>query len=61
MANMRSIMPALQKAKAVALAADGLRYVSVSLPKQQRTTRVEKNMTPDEIAAEIVEWIGKDS
>jgi electron transfer flavoprotein beta subunit len=61
MANMRSIMPALQKAKTVALAADGLRYVSVSLPKQQRTTRVEKNMTPDEIAAEIVEWIGKDS
>jgi len=58
MTNMRTIMPALQKAKAVALGADGLQYVSVSLPKQQRTTRVEKNMTPDEIAAEIVAWIG---
>ncbi len=57
MANMRTIMPALQKAKAVALSADGLRYVSVGLPKQQRETRVEKNMTSDEIAAEIVEWI----
>ncbi len=58
MANMRAIMPALQKAKTVKLAADGLRYVSISLPKQQRETRVEKNMTPDEIAAEIVAWIG---
>jgi electron transfer flavoprotein beta subunit len=61
MANMRTIMPALQKAKAAALNADGLRYVSVNLPKQQRTTRVEKNMSPDEIAAELVEWIGHDS
>jgi electron transfer flavoprotein beta subunit len=58
MANMRTIMPALQKAKTVALDVNGLRYVLVSLPKQQRTTRVEKNMTPDEIAGELVEWIG---
>ncbi|MGA2754499.1 MAG: hypothetical protein ABSE53_12115 [Terracidiphilus sp.] len=58
MANMRSIMPALQKAKTAALEANGLRYVSVSLPKQQRETRVEKNMSEEEIAREIVEWIG---
>ena len=58
MANMRTIMPALQKAKTAALDANGLRYVSVSLPKQQRTTRVEKNMSADEIAREIVEWMG---
>ncbi len=50
MANMRTIMPALQKAKAAALDGNSLKYVSVSLPKQQRTTRVEKNMTADEIA-----------
>jgi electron transfer flavoprotein beta subunit len=61
MANMRTIMPALQKAKAAALDTNGLRYVSVSLPKQQRTTRVEKNMSAEEIARELVEWIGKDS
>ena len=61
MANMRTIMPALQKAKTAALEANGLRYVSVSLPKQQRTTRVEKNMSADEIAAELAAWIGKDS
>ena len=60
MANMRTIMPALQKAKTAALDANGLHYVSVSLPKQQRTTRIEKNLSPDEVAAEIVEWIGSD-
>ena len=58
MANMRTIMPALAKAKAAKLEANGLSYVSVSLPKQQRETRVEKNLNPDEIAAELVAWIG---
>jgi electron transfer flavoprotein beta subunit len=58
MANMRTIMPALQKAKAAKLEANGLRYVSASLPKQQRTTRVVKDLTSDEIAAELVQWIG---
>ena len=58
MANMRTIMPALQKAKAAKLDANGLSYVSVSLPKQQRTTRVVKDLTPDEIAVELVAWIG---
>jgi electron transfer flavoprotein beta subunit len=51
------MMPALQKARAVTLAPNGLRYASVNLPKQQRETRVEKNMSPDEIASELVEWI----
>ncbi len=58
MANMRTLMPALQKAKAATLSPNGLRYVSVSLPKQQRTTRVVKDLTPDEIAAELAAWIG---
>ncbi len=58
MANMRTIMPALQKAKTAALAANSLSYVSVSLPKQQRETRVEKNMSAEEIARELVEWMG---
>jgi electron transfer flavoprotein beta subunit len=58
MANMRTIMPALAKAKKVALEANSLRYVSVALPRQQRTTRVVKDLTPDEIAHELVEWIG---
>jgi len=51
-------MPALQKAPASKLEANGLSYISAALPKQQRTTRVVKDMTPDQIAAELAEWIG---
>ncbi|MGD0348074.1 MAG: hypothetical protein ABSA85_15025 [Terracidiphilus sp.] len=61
MSNMRTMMPALQKAPTVKLDSNSLQYVSVSLPKQQRTTRVEKNRTPDEIAAELAVWIGENS
>ena len=61
MANMRTVMPALQKARTAALDANGLRYASVNLPKQQRETRVVKDLSPDQIAAELVEWLGKDS
>ena len=57
MTNMRAIMPALQRAKAAPLASPGLSFSSVSLPKQVRETRVVKDMTPDEIAREIVDWI----
>jgi electron transfer flavoprotein beta subunit len=57
MQNMRGMMPALQKAKVVKLEPNGLHYVSASLPKQQRETRVEKSMAPDEIARELVEWM----
>ncbi len=58
MSNMRTLMPALQKARPATLAANGLHYVSVALPKQQRATRVVKDLTPDEIAAELAAWIG---
>ena len=58
MANMRTIMPAMQKAKAGSLA-QGVRYLSVNPPKQQRQTRVVKDRTADEIAAELAEWIAQ--
>ena len=58
MVNMRAIMPALQKAKAAKVGAEGVSYLKVELPKQQRQTRVEKDMTADQIANEILEWIG---
>jgi electron transfer flavoprotein beta subunit len=58
MANMRTVMPALQKAKPVALGDGGLQYVSASLPSQQRQTRVVKDMPTDAIAQELVEWMG---
>ena len=40
-----------------AVAAGDATYVDVSLPQQTRETKVVKDSTPDEIAAEIVEWI----
>ena len=57
MANMRTIMPALQKAKPAKIGAEGITYHSVSLPKQARDTKVVKDLPPDQIAAEIVDWI----
>jgi len=59
MANMRTVMPALQKAKPAALA-QGVRYLSVTPPKQQRQTRIVKDHSTDEIAAELLEWIARD-
>jgi electron transfer flavoprotein beta subunit len=58
MANMRTVMPALQKAKPMTIAENGLQYVSASLPKQQRQTRVVKDMAADAIAQELVDWVG---
>ena len=57
MANMRTIMPALQKAKPTKIGAEGVTFQSVSLPKQARDTKVVKDASPDQIAAEIVDWI----
>ena len=59
MVNMRTVMPALQKAKPVKLAGKGLSFASVSLPKQLRETKIVKDKSADEIANEIVEWIKK--
>jgi electron transfer flavoprotein beta subunit len=59
MANMRAVMPALQKAKPVNLPAEGLTFASVALPKQLRETRVVKDASPEDIAREIVDWIRK--
>ncbi|HYS79326.1 MAG TPA: electron transfer flavoprotein subunit beta [Anaeromyxobacteraceae bacterium] len=60
MANMKAIMPALQKAKPAKVGVGDLQYLAVQLPKQQRETRVVKDLTPDAIAAELVEWISKE-
>ena len=37
--------------------AEGVSFLSVSLPKQARDTKVVKDLPPDQIAAEIVDWI----
>jgi electron transfer flavoprotein beta subunit len=53
-------MPALQRAKASPVSNTGLCFASVSLPKQQRETRIVKNLPAGEIAREIVAWIGEE-
>ena len=57
MASMRTIMPALQKAKAGMIGDGAVRYLSVTPPKQQRQTRIVKDRSAEEIAAELWEWI----
>ncbi len=57
MLNMRAVMPALQKAKPTRLAADGLAFTSVAMPKQLRETKVVKDASPEQIAADLFAWI----
>ncbi|HWQ57368.1 MAG TPA: hypothetical protein VN442_27040 [Bryobacteraceae bacterium] len=57
MLNMRAIMPALQRAKASPVGIGGAAFARVSLPKQQRETRIVKDMSPDEIARELAAWV----
>jgi electron transfer flavoprotein beta subunit len=57
MANMRTIMPALQKAQSAPVGEQGENFIGVELPQQQRKTRIVKDAPIDEIAKEIVDWI----
>ncbi|MEI6176803.1 MAG: electron transfer flavoprotein subunit beta [Verrucomicrobiota bacterium] len=57
MANMRGIMPSLQKAKPSPVTTGDIAFASVSLPSQTRTTQIVKDVPPEQIAAELVAWI----
>lgn len=57
MANMRAVMPALQKAKPEKIADEGLKFTKVALPAEQRETRIVKDAPVSVIAQEIVDWI----
>lgn len=57
MVNMRTVMPALQKARPAPVGAEGVTYLGVELPRQRRETRIVKDLSVDEIAREIVAWI----
>ena len=57
MANMRTIMPALQRAKPAPVGTGGAAFKGVSLPKIQRQTKVVKDQSVEEIAKDIVAWI----
>jgi len=60
MANMRTVMPALQKTKPATLQQHGLHYLTVAPPKQQRQTRIVKDLPADAIAAELLDWISQE-
>lgn len=57
MQNMRTIMPALQRAQPAKAGAEGVEFLEVTVPKQRRETRIVKDAAADAIAREIVEWI----
>ncbi len=56
MANMRAMMPALQKAKAAALTST-ISYASVALPAVTRQTKIVKDVPAAQIAQELADWI----
>jgi len=60
MANMRAIMPALQKAAAAPVGAGGVTFAAVQVPKVQRETRVVKDAPVETIAAELAAWLKQD-
>jgi len=57
MANMRTVMPALQKAQPAGLTQTGLKFSGAEVPKQARNTRIVRDTPVETIAREIVEWI----
>jgi electron transfer flavoprotein beta subunit len=57
MANMRAMMPALQKAAPVKLDNAALRFTEAALPKVVRETRIVKDLSSKEVARELAGWI----
>jgi electron transfer flavoprotein beta subunit len=57
MANMRAMMPALQKAVSVSLDAAAVSYSRAALPAVTRQTRIVKDVPAADVAAEILAWI----
>ncbi len=57
MRNMRTLMPALQRARPAGLAGGAIQFRQVALPAQKRETRVVKDLSAEEIAREIAAWI----
>ena len=57
MMNMRTVMPALQRATPGKIGNAGIEFKSVSTPQQKRETRIVKDLSADQIAQEIAQWI----
>jgi len=57
MMNMRGIMPALMKAPTADVGTGGISWQKAEVPAQKRDTVVKKDMSVEDIAKEIVEWV----
>jgi electron transfer flavoprotein beta subunit len=57
MANMRTVMPALQRAHPVKLATEGLAFADVAVPSERRATKLVRDVPADEMARDIVAWV----
>ena len=57
MANMRVVMPALQKAQPTQVGAEGMTFASVEVPQLRRETRIVTDTPAEEIARDIVAWL----
>ncbi|MDZ7315263.1 MAG: electron transfer flavoprotein subunit beta [candidate division KSB1 bacterium] len=57
MANMRTVMPAVQRAQAKNIKDASLTFLSAEVPAQRRETRIVKDKSAAEIAQEIVAWL----
>lgn len=60
MQNMRTVMPALQQAAKTAIGTGEVEFTAVTVPRQQRQTRIVKDSSPQDIARELVDWIRND-
>ena len=57
MMNMRGIMPALMKAPAANVGVGGIAWQKAEVPAAKRDTVVKKDMSVEDLAKEIVEWV----
>jgi electron transfer flavoprotein beta subunit len=57
MMNMRTVMPAIQRAQTKNVQDPSLTFSGVEVPAQRRDTKIIKNLSAAEIAREIVEWM----
>lgn len=57
MMNMRGIMPALMKAAAANVGSGSIAWRKAEVPAVKRDTVVKKDMSVEDIAKEIVEWV----
>jgi len=60
MQNMRTLLPALQKARPASVGTGDVTYLRVERPSVRRDTRIVKDQPVDAIAEEIVAWVKGD-